>query len=62
MQGSFSQLQDVSNWVAPNTRQGPSTDEWAAVKEIIRQLYVNEKRPLKEVRALLEARYGFRAT
>lgn len=40
--------------------EGPSALEWDEKKEIIRNLY--EKKRLKEVRAILEREYGFKAT
>ena len=41
-------------------REGPAPAQWQAVKEEIRVLY--EKKPLKDVRRILEQRHGFRAT
>lgn len=41
-------------------REGPAPAQWQAVKEEIRVLY--EKRPLKDVRKIMEQRHGFRAT
>lgn len=41
-------------------REGPGPAQWQAVKEEIRLLY--EKKPLKDVRKILEQRRGFRAT
>ena len=41
-------------------REGPAPAQWQAVKEEIRTLY--EKKPLKDVRKILEQRRGFRAT
>jgi hypothetical protein len=43
-------------------RHGPSAAEWESVKNVIRQLYVYEHLPLKEVREHLEANYNFSAT
>lgn len=40
--------------------EGPSAAQWAAVKEEIRVLY--EKKPLRDVKTILEKRHGFRAT
>jgi hypothetical protein len=40
--------------------EGPTAQQWAEHKEIIRELY--SRRPLKEVRAILEQRFGFKAT
>lgn len=41
-------------------REGPAPAQWQAVKEEIRVLY--EKKPLRDVRRILEQRHGFRAT
>jgi len=41
-------------------REGPGPAQWQAVKDEIRTLY--EKKPLKDVRKILEQRRGFRAT
>ncbi|KIW19768.1 hypothetical protein PV08_00342 [Exophiala spinifera] len=41
-------------------REGPAPNQWQAVKEEIRVLY--EKKPLRDVRRILEQRHGFRAT
>lgn len=41
---------------------GPTAEEWDAVKDVIRQLYVEDQYPLKQVKSALEARYNFRAT
>jgi Clr5 domain len=41
---------------------GPTSEEWDAVKDVIRQLYVNDQRPLKQVKEHLEANYNFHAT
>lgn len=41
-------------------REGPAPAQWQAVREEIRTLY--EKRPLRDVRRILEQRHGFRAT
>ena len=37
-------------------------EDWDGVKDFIRQLYVHDHRPLKEVKELLEGKYEFRAT
>jgi hypothetical protein len=42
------------------TVEGPSSKEWERHKNEIRRLY--EKKPLKDVRAILERNHGFRAT
>lgn len=41
-------------------REGPAAAQWQAVKEEIKALY--EKRPLRDVKRILEQRHGFRAT
>ena len=41
---------------------GPTAEEWDSAKDVIRQLYVDEQRSLKEVKQELETRYNFRAT
>lgn len=41
-------------------REGPAPNQWQAVKEEIRVLY--EKKPLRDVKRILEQRHGFRAT
>jgi hypothetical protein len=40
--------------------EGPTAQEWQRVKEDIRELYA--RMALKDVRAVLESRYGFKAT
>lgn len=40
--------------------EGPTPQQWQHVKEEIKELY--RDKPLKEVRAILEHRHGFRAT
>ena len=37
-------------------------EEWTKREADIKQLYVHEKKKLKEVKRLMESRYGFRAT
>ncbi|KAI1627802.1 hypothetical protein EDD37DRAFT_277000 [Exophiala viscosa] len=41
-------------------REGPAPAQWQAVKDEIRILY--EKKPLRDVKKILEQRHGFRAT
>jgi Clr5 domain len=41
---------------------GPTAEEWNSVKDVIRQLYVYDQRPLKQVKEHLEANYNFHAT
>ena len=40
--------------------EGPTAQQWQDLKEEIKELYM--KKPLKEMRKILAARYGFRAT
>ncbi|KAI0447243.1 hypothetical protein F4803DRAFT_546458 [Xylaria telfairii] len=42
------------NWATP--------DDWDAHQATIRRLYLDEKRPLKDVVVIMETDYGFRAT
>ncbi|KAI1434806.1 Clr5 domain-containing protein [Xylaria sp. CBS 124048] len=42
------------NWATP--------EDWDAHQETIRRLYLDEKRPLKDVVVIMETEYGFRAT
>ncbi|KAI1755767.1 hypothetical protein F4782DRAFT_527127 [Xylaria castorea] len=37
-------------------------EDWDAHQDTIRRLYLDEKRPLKEVVVIMESEYGFRAT
>lgn len=37
-------------------------DPWTTYKPIIQRLYIEEKRPLKEVIQLMETEHGFRST
>ena len=41
-------------------REGPAPAQWQAVKDEIRNLY--EKNPLRDVRKIMERKYGFKAT
>ena len=43
-------------------RQGPSAKEWEDVKSVVYQLYLVENHSLKEVQAILETDYSFRAS
>ncbi|KAH8165329.1 hypothetical protein CIB48_g2902 [Xylaria polymorpha] len=42
------------NWATP--------EDWDAHQATIRRLYLDEKRPLKDVVVIMENDYGFRAT
>lgn len=37
-------------------------DDWARHRKTIKQLYVDEEKPLKEVKAMMERDFGFYAT
>jgi hypothetical protein len=43
-------------------RAGPTAAEWEKVKHIVRRLYVEEKRPLRDVAVILNQDFGFHAT
>jgi hypothetical protein len=43
-------------------RAGPTPIEWEKVKHIVRRLYVEEKRPLRDVAVILSQDFGFHAT
>ena len=43
-------------------RAGPTAVEWENVKHIVRRLYVEEKRPLRDVAVILNRDFGFHAT
>jgi hypothetical protein len=53
---------NASNLVAGDYRQGPSAEQWLAVQGVVQELYVTDKRPLKEVREILARDYNFRAS
>jgi hypothetical protein len=40
---------------------GPSTSEWADIKDAFTQLYLVENRKLKDVREILYKKHGFMA-
>lgn len=42
--------------------EGPSAAEWEGKQEVIRDLYERKRLKLKDVRAILERDYGFKAT
>ncbi len=43
-------------------KTGPTAAEWEKVKPIVRRLYRDEKRPLRDVVVILDRDFGFRAT
>jgi len=54
VQEDYSGYSSHPNWATP--------EEWDAHQETIRRLYLDEKRPLKDVVVIMETHYGFRAT
>jgi hypothetical protein len=62
MQGVRHAPRNASNLVAGDYRQGPSAEQWLEVQGVVQELYVTEKRPLKEVREILARDYNFRAS
>lgn len=42
--------------------RGPAKSEWARHKQTIRRLYIDEKRPLKDVMDYMETHYTFTAS
>jgi hypothetical protein len=50
--------------IAPTSSEktGPSATEWERVKPIVRRLYREERRPLRDVVVILDRDFGFRAT
>lgn len=45
-----------------NSSSSVPYDPWTTYKPIIERLYIEEKRPLKEVMQVMEAEHGFRST
>ena len=50
------------NTAVANSTGWAAKEEWTKREADIRQLYVHEKKKLKEVKRLMETRHGFRAT
>jgi hypothetical protein len=48
--------------VAAHYRQGPTADQWLEVKGVVEDLWVTNKRSLKDVKAILARDYNFYAT
>jgi Clr5 domain len=61
MEGLRHGSRSVSNLVA-EYRQGPTAEQWLQIKGVVQELYCENKRPLKEVKAILARDYNFRAT
>jgi hypothetical protein len=43
------------------TLAGPSHQDWERHRALITRLYINERRKLKDVRAIMEQKYGHKA-
>ena len=50
------------NMTASHSTGWAAKEEWTKHEADIKQLYVHEKKPLKEVKSLMESQHGFRAT
>ena len=59
---SSSDIDAPMNTAAANSASWAAKEEWTKREADIKQLYVHEKKTLKEVKRLMESRYGFRAT
>lgn len=59
---SFNDVKAPLNMTASHSTGWATKEEWTKRKTDIKQLYVYEKKKLKEVKHLMESRYGFRAT
>src|SRR5271170_867287 len=44
------------------SRQPPTPEEWEGQKSNIARLYIDQEMPLRDVMALMERSYGFRAS
>jgi hypothetical protein len=45
-----------------NHKKGATQQGWEEQKSLIHQLYVKEKRPLRDVMSIMQQEYGFYAT
>jgi hypothetical protein len=45
-----------------NSEFDHTSEEWEAQRDIFTHYYAVEDKPLREVREIMEAQYGFRAT
>jgi hypothetical protein len=54
---SIPQIEEDQQWRIT----GPSTDEWANIKDAFTHLYLVENRKLKDVREILFRKHGFNA-
>lgn len=61
----FSATQDETEQEAPLKRgdwQNSQSSYWEQYKPVMRRLYIDEERPLREVSEIMEKDFGFRAT
>ena len=58
----FNDIGSSMNTNATKSNGWATKEEWTKREEDIKQLYVHENKKLKEVKSLMESRYGFRAT
>jgi hypothetical protein len=49
-------------YTMPPSQHQPAPEEWESHREEIARLYVEERRKLREVMALMDERHSFRAT
>ena len=56
------EIEPPMNLTASHSTGWAAKEEWTKRKADIKQLYVHEKKTLKEVKRLMEIRYGFKAT
>ena len=59
---SSNYIEPPRDMTASHSTGWATKEEWTKHKADIKQLYVHEKKPLKEVKRLMESRHGFRAT
>ena len=59
---SSNDIEAPMNMTASHSTGYAAKEEWTKREADIKQLYVHEKKPLKEVKRLMESRHGFRAT
>lgn len=62
MLSSSNDIEAPINMTAANFTGWAAKEEWTKHEADIKQLYVHEKKSLKEVKRLMESRHGFRAT
>ena len=62
MLSSSNDIEAPMNMTAANSTGWAAKEEWTKHEADIKQLYVHEKKTLKEVKRLMESRHGFRAT